>query len=166
MTARDRTGAGPAKAKLGSAARPGPPGRPGTRDSLGEVSCPPCAKGPDVSPTPTLNGPKTAALRRLDRKLRRILAGEDTRDNFILADAKDPNMAFGVAAPGPRPGADVSAGRARPHQYKTRRDFLLDIRTLVDADLLDIVLTSASNGQILGPRGGARRRGDPRHPRQ
>lgn len=102
-----------------------------------------------MSPTPTLNGPKTAALRRLDRKLRHILAGEDTRDDFILADAKDPDMAFGVTAPGPRPGADVSAGRARPHQYKTRRDFLLDIRTLVDADLLDIVLTSASNGQIL-----------------
>ena len=36
--------------------------------------------------------------RRLDRKLDAILAGRYTPDDFIIADAKDADMAFGVAA--------------------------------------------------------------------
>ena len=37
--------------------------------------------------------------RRLDRKLDAILAGRYTPDDSIIADAKDADMAFGVAAP-------------------------------------------------------------------
>lgn len=40
----------------------------------------------------------------LDRKLKRILADPRCRD-FILADAKDADMAFGLSATGVKPGA-------------------------------------------------------------
>ena len=91
--------------------------------------------------------------RRLDRKLAAIRAGEDARSDFILADAKDADMAFGVTAAGPVPGADVSAGVARAGQHKTRAAFLEDMRALVRADLLDILLTSAANGEVLAREG-------------
>jgi hypothetical protein len=60
----------------------------------------------------------TAASRRLDRKLASISAGFYTPDDFVIADAKDADMAFGVTAPGPLPGAE--AGRVGPGVYRTR----------------------------------------------
>jgi hypothetical protein len=44
----------------------------------------------------------------LDEKLARIIADPSCSD-FILADAKDPDMAFGLAAPGLKPGGDPTA---------------------------------------------------------
>lgn len=90
--------------------------------------------------------------RRLDRKLRTILAGRYTPDDFIIADAKDADMAFGVAAPGPvRP--DVPVGASGPGRYRTRDAYLDAIRALLAQDALDIVLTSASNGERLVAEG-------------
>jgi len=43
-------------------------------------------------------------MKALDRKLATILAGGYTHDDFIIADAKDADMAFGVAAAGMAPG--------------------------------------------------------------
>ena len=83
--------------------------------------------------------------RRLDRKLDAILAGRYTPDDFIIADAKDADMAFGVAAPGPAPG--------EPGRYRTRATYLDNMRALVAADALDILLTSASNGERLAGDG-------------
>src|SRR5436190_20954813 len=80
--------------------------------------------------------------RRLDRKLDAILAGCYTPDDFIIADAKDADMAFGVAAPGPVPGG-----------FRTRATYLDNMRELVAADALDILLTSASNGERLAADG-------------
>jgi hypothetical protein len=40
-------------------------------------------------------------LRRLDRKLGAITAGRYTPDDFVLADAKDADMAFGLTSAGP-----------------------------------------------------------------
>ena len=54
-------------------------------------------------------------------------------------------MAFGAAAAGPVPGAD---GR-----YRSRTEYLDAMRTLVDAGALDILLTSASNGERLADEG-------------
>ena len=48
----------------------------------------------------------------LDLKLARIAADPSCRD-FILADAKDADMAFGLAAPGVRPGGDPARGPYR-----------------------------------------------------
>jgi hypothetical protein len=83
--------------------------------------------------------------RRLDRKLDAILAGRYTPDDFIIADAKDADMAFGVAAPGPVPGA--------PGRFRTRATYLDNMRELVAADALDILLTSASNGERVASDG-------------
>jgi hypothetical protein len=42
--------------------------------------------------------------RDLDRKLAKIHAGKYKPADFIIADAKDADMAFGVMAPAPHPG--------------------------------------------------------------
>ncbi len=50
-------------------------------------------------------GPRPeAAARRLDRKLGHIAAGHYTPDDFVIADAKDADMAFGLACAGPVTG--------------------------------------------------------------
>ena len=49
------------------------------------------------------------AVRRLDRKLGAITAGRYTPGDFVLADAKDADMAFGLTSAGP---AGRRAGRA------------------------------------------------------
>jgi len=66
--------------------------------------------------------------RRLDRKLDAIFAGRYTPDDFIIADAKDADMAFGVAAPGPVAGQPTAAG---PGRYHTRATYLDHMRALV-----------------------------------
>ncbi|MGH3205779.1 MAG: hypothetical protein ACRDP5_27550 [Streptosporangiaceae bacterium] len=83
-------------------------------------------------------------VRRLDRKLGNIAAGRYTPDDFVIADAKDADMAFGVTCAGPVTGAPAGPGR-----YRTRTEYLDAMRTLVAQDELDIVLTSASNGERL-----------------
>ncbi len=88
----------------------------------------------------------------LDAKLAEIRANPQSRA-FILADAKDADMAFGVRAPGPR-GYLARAG-ARPAQFSPevwRRDefgyrnlpeFLDIIREVTRQGLIDIMLMSA-----------------------
>jgi hypothetical protein len=73
-------------------------------------------------------------VRRLDRKLEAILAGRYVPEDFVLADAKDADMAFGAAAPG---------------RGRTRAQYLEAIRELIVQGELDVVLTSASNGERL-----------------
>jgi hypothetical protein len=68
-------------------------------------------------------------VRRLDRKLSNIAAGRYTPDDFVIADAKDADMAFGVTAAGPVTGAP--AGEAGPGRYRTRTEFLDAMRALV-----------------------------------
>src|SRR2546430_16559859 len=83
------------------------------------------------------------SARRLDRKLDAITAGRYTPGDFVLADAKDADMAFGMTSAGP-----AGAGR-----YRTRGDFLDDMQALVVQGELDIMLTSASNGERLAQDG-------------
>jgi hypothetical protein len=91
-------------------------------------------------------------LKSLDAKLAEIRANPRSRA-FILADAKDADMAFGVRAPGPR---GYLAGRGmRPAQFSpevwTRDEFgsrnlpeFLDIiREVTQQGLVDIMLMSA-----------------------
>ncbi len=86
--------------------------------------------------------------RRLDRKLASIAAGRYTPADFILADAKDADMAFGVAAPGPVPGTPAE-GSGRPGHYRTRPEYLEAMRAGIRGGTLDVMLTSASNGERL-----------------
>ena len=86
-------------------------------------------------------------VRRLDRKLSNIAAGRYTPDDFVIADAKDADMAFGLTAAGPVTG--TPSGETGPGRYRTRREYLDAMRALVAQGELDIMLTSASNGQRL-----------------
>jgi hypothetical protein len=83
------------------------------------------------------------AEKSLDRKLARIVADPGCRD-FILADAKDADMAFGLAAPGLRPGGDPARGL-----YRTLAEYRDSIRELVAQGLVDIMLMSASTNAVL-----------------
>jgi hypothetical protein len=69
----------------------------------------------------------------------------------VIADAKDADMAFGVTAPGSVTGAP--AGTAGPGRYRTRAAYLDAMRALVAQGVLDILLTSASNGERLAADG-------------
>jgi len=79
----------------------------------------------------------------LDLKLARIVADPGCRD-FILADAKDADMAFGLAAPGFAPGG--AAGHGPFHSISAYRD---TIRALTKQGLVDIMLMSASKNEVL-----------------
>ena len=83
-------------------------------------------------------------LRRLDQKLARIRAGAYTRADFIIADAKDPDMGPGLTGAGPARHADGTWSR-----YRTRAEFLDNILQVVEQDIVDIMLVSASNLERL-----------------
>ena len=80
----------------------------------------------------------------LDVKLARIVADPSCRD-FILADAKDADMAFGLAAPGLAAG-----GRPGTGPFRSIAAYYENIRELVRQGLVDIMLMSASTNEVLG----------------
>lgn len=80
-------------------------------------------------------------FRSLDQKLARIHADPSGCRDFILADAKDADMAFGVAAPGPR--RDGLPG------HQSLADYRDQIREIIAQGLVDIMLLSASNLEKL-----------------
>jgi hypothetical protein len=80
---------------------------------------------------------------RLDDKLARIRSGAYRRSDFIIADAKDPDMGPGLHAVGP------AVGGAR---FKTRAEFLDSVEAIVKQDVVDIMLTSVSNLESLVKR--------------
>ena len=96
---------------------------------------------------------KKAMRRSLDRKLAAIRADPRSTREFILADAKDADMAFGVRAPGPR--GYLARPGARPAQfspevwtreeygYRNLPEFLDIIREVTQQGLVDIMLMSA-----------------------
>lgn len=77
-------------------------------------------------------------MKRLDQKLDDLRAGSTSSDDFIIADAKDADMAFGITAPGPE--AD---------SWKTLPQYLEQIRAVIAQDIVDVVLLSASNLEQL-----------------
>jgi hypothetical protein len=87
-------------------------------------------------------------MSRLDEKLARIRAGLYQRSDFIIADAKDPDMGPSIAACGPARQKDGSSKRNR-----TRAEFLDQIQAVVEQDIVDVMLTSASNLEKLHARG-------------
>lgn len=79
----------------------------------------------------------------LDRKLAAIHANPNSRE-FILADAKDADMAFGIGAPGLSP--EAHAGEVR---HKTLDEYREQIRAITRQGLVDIMLMSASTNYAL-----------------
>ncbi|MCL4204914.1 MAG: hypothetical protein KJ000_20740 [Pirellulaceae bacterium] len=79
----------------------------------------------------------------LDLKLARIQADPSCRD-FILADAKDADMAFGLSAPGQSP--EYYGQEAR---FRTLTEYRQLMREIVHQGLVDIMLMSASSSEVL-----------------
>jgi hypothetical protein len=88
----------------------------------------------------------------LDEKLARIRAGRATRRDFILADAKDADMAFGIGAPGPRRGP-VDSTRAAAVRWKSLDDYRRQIRDVVEQGIVDLMLLSVSSLEKLAIEG-------------
>ena len=87
----------------------------------------------------------------LDQKLKRIAAGSTDFKDFIIADAKDADMAFGIMAPGPnRAGTCPHGYDSTQRCYKTLADYQAQIRKVIKQGIVDIVLLSASNLEQLG----------------
>ena len=85
----------------------------------------------------------------LNVKLERIAAGAYNPGDFIIADAKDGDMGFGLKAPGPERAADgTTSGR-----LKTRKDYLSQIEAITSEAIVDVMLLSASNYERLADNG-------------
>ncbi|MCH8830090.1 MAG: hypothetical protein IID45_10990, partial [Planctomycetes bacterium] len=80
----------------------------------------------------------------LDRKLESIHADPQGSPEFILADAKDADMAFGIGAPGLSP--ERHDGELR---FKTLAEYRQQIRDVIRQGIVDIVLMSASTSELL-----------------
>jgi len=83
-------------------------------------------------------------MSRMDVKLDNIRKGRYRRSDFMIADAKDADMGSGVCCGGPTFDADGSRTG-----FRTRRAFLDQIKAIVEQDIVDIMLVSASNLERL-----------------
>lgn len=75
----------------------------------------------------------------LDKKLERIREGRYRPKDFIIADAKDPDMAFGCAA----------AGMGADGRYKPIAALREDIVKVCESGLVDIMLMSQSSAEAV-----------------
>ncbi len=82
-------------------------------------------------------------LKSLDRKLASIRAASSAKE-FILADAKDADMAYGLSAPGYSPEYHGSEA-----QFRTLENYRQQIRDNVAQGLVDIMLMSVSTSDLL-----------------
>ena len=79
----------------------------------------------------------------VDRKLANIRSGRYTPEDFIVADAKDGDMAFGLLAPGPKADGTL----------KVKADYLDAITAMTRSGLVDVMLLSASSAETLNRKG-------------
>src|SRR6516165_3890632 len=80
----------------------------------------------------------------LDRKLKAIHADPHGCKAFILADAKDADMALAIGAPGKSP--EAHSGELR---YRSLAEFREIMEQIVEQGLVDILLMSASTSEVL-----------------
>jgi hypothetical protein len=83
-------------------------------------------------------------MKSLHRRLAAIHADPHGCREFILADAKDGDMAFGIGAPGQSP--EMHAGEVR---FKTLEEYREQIRAITRQGLVDIMLMSSSTSAKL-----------------
>src|SRR3954453_20651485 len=79
-------------------------------------------------------------MKSLDQKIANIRANPSGAKEFILADAKDADMATGLAATGKDPAT------GKPRSLAEYRD---QMRAVVRQGLVDIMLMSASTSEVL-----------------
>src|SRR5262245_50755446 len=84
------------------------------------------------------------AQKSLDLKLSRIHADPIRCKDFILADAKDADMALSIGAPGRSP--ESYPGEVR---FRSLADFRDIIEQIVEQRLVDVMLMSASTSEVL-----------------
>jgi hypothetical protein len=82
-------------------------------------------------------------MKSLDAKLAKIRAGKYAPKDFIIADAKDGDMGFGTAAPGPRRDGEG---------LKSKPQYLDAMVEMTKSGLVDIMLMSASSAETLHGR--------------
>jgi len=80
----------------------------------------------------------------LDEKIARIRANPSAND-FILADAKDADMAFGITATGPVREGEAASYCESVGSFRTLESYRRQIRDVIGQGLVDIMLLSASN---------------------
>jgi hypothetical protein len=83
-------------------------------------------------------------MKSLDQKLARIHADPRGAKDFILADAKDADMALGLGATGRSP--EAHSGEIR---YRSLQEYREQIEQIVTQGLVDIMLMSAHTNEIL-----------------
>lgn len=86
-------------------------------------------------------------MTKLDRKLANIRAGRYKPTDFIIADAKDGDMGAGITATG---FVQAASG---PQRRRTRAEFIAGIEEIIRQGVVDIMLTSVSNLELLQARG-------------
>src|SRR5260370_28020627 len=84
------------------------------------------------------------AEKSIDGNLQRIHADPSGAKDFILADAKDADMALAIGAPGRSP--EAHSGELR---YRSLPEFRDLIEQIVEQKLVDIMLMSASTSEAL-----------------
>src|SRR3954471_9063905 len=85
-----------------------------------------------------------AMIKSLDARLARMHADPHGCKDFILADAKDADMALAIGAPGKSP--EAHSGELR---YRSLGEFRGIIEQIVEQRLVDIMLMSASTSEAL-----------------
>ena len=86
-------------------------------------------------------------MKSLDAKLKRITSGKYKPTDFIVADAKDPEMSAGVSSPGPKDLHDEGKGH---HTVETFRQSIVDV---VKQGVVDIMLVAASSLEAVSAKG-------------
>lgn len=86
-------------------------------------------------------------MKSLDQKLQKIADGKYTPKQFIVADAKDPDMAGGAGAAGP---VDLSNPNG---PSRTKQQFYDSVCDIIDDGEIDIMLTSVSTLEVIDARG-------------
>ena len=85
----------------------------------------------------------------LDQKIAEIRANPSGSKAFIIADAKDADMAFGITAPGQKRPLNPERVLKSEIRWKTLAEYRQQIREVVRQGLIDIMLCSASNIEQL-----------------
>lgn len=85
---------------------------------------------------------------RYSEKIARIRAGAYRPEDFVLADAKDADVTGGTGATGRQRDPD-----GKVTGYRTRGQFLNQMRDVIDQAEIDILLASASNIEALNSSG-------------
>lgn len=93
-----------------------------------------------------------AVSKTLDEKLRSIHADPHGSPEFIIADAKDADMAFGMSAPGEVRKSASPEAHPGELRFKTLSEYRDQIRQVIDQQIVDIVLMSASTCEQLAVR--------------